>query len=540
MSRRFSSDSACHLSMSGRLHAEAPAGTLTAFAPVRSDPSAGPAPMSGRHTVSLLLLVCWASPAGAADRPNVLFLFSDDQTFASIRALSDLPGGNGEIQTPNLDRLVARGTTFTRCYNMGGYHGAICVASRTMLVTGKSMWRAEKHEPALKSQDSDALAATWPRRMSGAGYKTYFTGKWHVKAKAERLFDEARHVRPGMPNQTPTGYGRPLADGSDPWDPTDARHGGFWKGGTHWSEVVRADAVDYIQDPERGERPFFAYVAFNAPHDPRQSPQEFLDRYPAEQVAVPASFLPEYPYARRMGAGPELRDSRLMEFPRTEYAVRVHRREYYAIITHMDEQIGLILDALDDAGLTEETLICFTSDHGLAVGHHGLVGKQNMYEHSLRVPFIVAGPGVPEGERRQSRIHLQDFGPTAMEAAGLEVPADWEFESLWPLIRGEETREDPIYGAYTAKDQRAYVDGDHKLIAYPRVPVLRLFNLAEDPSETKDLLENPSLPKDSGGDALGADVSRAEEMLRALRERAAELDDPLDYSVFEGLLRPAE
>ena len=119
-------------------------------------------------------LVClFLAPAASAtdppDRPNVLFIFSDDQTYASINALSDLPGGTDEVQTPNLDRLVRRGTTFTRCYNMGGYHGAICVASRTMLISGRSMWRAQALEPTLRRQDEPTLAGTWPRLMKQAG-----------------------------------------------------------------------------------------------------------------------------------------------------------------------------------------------------------------------------------------------------------------------------------------------------------------------------------------------------------------------------------
>ena len=472
-----------------------------------------------------VVLIVLSPTLADAKPPNVLFLFSDDQTFGSVGALSDLPGATDEVQTPNLDRLFAHGTAFTRCYNMGGYHGAICVASRTMLVTGRSMWRAQKSEETLRTQEEAALAATWPRRMKAAGYETSFTGKWHVKARADRLFDDARHVRPGMPNQTEAGYLRPRPDGSDDWDPTDPSREGFWKGGRHWSEVVADDAVEFITAAARTDAPFFSYVAFNAPHDPRQSPQAYLDMYPAEDVRVPATFLPEYPYRGAIFAD-DLRDERLMTLPRTEAAARVHRREYYAIITHMDDQIGRILDALESTGQADDTLIVFTSDHGLSVGNHGLVGKQNMYEHSLRVPFVIAGPGVPRGQRRADRIHLQDVGPTTMQAAGVDVPDDWEFASLWPLIRGESSREEPIAAAYEADSQRAYIEGDFKLIAYPRVPVLRLFDLEADPLETRDLLEDPT-PRA---------VSRAREMLRALRTRAAELEDPLDYAVFDGTL----
>ena len=106
------------------------------------------------------------------------------------------------------------------------------------------------------------------------------------------------------------------------------------------------------------------YVAFNAPHDPRQSPKEYVDRYPLDSISVPKSFMPKYPYAETMGAGETLRDERLAPFPRTEYAVKVNRQEYYAITSHLDDQLKDILDALEKKGLKENTYIFFTSDHG--------------------------------------------------------------------------------------------------------------------------------------------------------------------------------
>ncbi|HAV61561.1 MAG TPA: choline-sulfatase, partial [Verrucomicrobiales bacterium] len=109
------------------------------------------------------------------------------------------------------------------------------------------------------------------------------------------------------------------------------------------------------------------------------------------------------------------------------HAVKVHRQEYYAIITHMDAQIGRILDALEATGKADNTHIFFTADHGLAVGHHGLLGKQNMYEHSLRPPLIVAGPGIPRGRRIEARVYLQDIMPTTLELAGAPVPDHVEF-----------------------------------------------------------------------------------------------------------------
>ena len=157
--------------------------------------------------------------------------------------------------------------------------------------------------------------------------------------------------------------------------------------------MVANHSQDFLAEAGDRDEPFFMYLAFNAPHDPRQSPAEYVAKYPAENVLVPRNFAPLYPFAEKIGCGRKLRDERLGPFPRTHHAVQVHRQEYYAIITHMDVMIGRILDALQATGKSDNTWIFFTADHGLAVGQHGLFGKQNMYDHSVRVPFVVIGPG---------------------------------------------------------------------------------------------------------------------------------------------------
>ena len=218
-------------------------------------------------------------------KPNILFIFADDQCYETIREL-----GLTDIDTPNLDRLTKAGTTFTRAYNMGSWSGAVCVASRHMLNTGRFLWEAEK---ASKVAEEERIAGRWwSEYMKKAGYKTYMTGKWHVRANAEKCFDVVRNVRGGMPNQTPEGYNRPLAGKPDPWSPYDPKFEGFWKGGKHWSEVVAEDTLSFVEQAKehQDEKPFFAYIAFNAPHDPRQAPKEFIDRYPLKRIQIPKKF----------------------------------------------------------------------------------------------------------------------------------------------------------------------------------------------------------------------------------------------------------
>lgn len=430
--------------------------------------------------------------ASAEEKPDILFLFADDQCFETIGKF-----GYTDIETPNLDRLVERGTTFTHAYNMGSWSGAVCVASRAMLNTGAFVWNAqqiiglkgkEKTEEGNKYPDFPENDLMWSQLLHDAGYETYFTGKWHVQTDAGKVFDVARNIRAGMPDQTKLGYNRPVVGEPDTWSPFDESVGGFWEGGTHWSEVVGDDGVDFLKMGMDDGKPSFFYVAFNAPHDPRQSPKEFVDRYPLDRIEVPENFLPEYPYKDSIDNSEKLRDEALAPFPRTELAVKTHRQEYYAIITHMDEQIGRILDALDESGKADNTYVFFTADHGLAVGHHGLMGKQTLHDHSTRVPFMVAGPGVEAGAKNDAPIYLQDIMATSLDLANVEKPEHVQFQSLKPIWEGKASGYDSIYGAYL-ESQRSIVKDGYKLLLYPKIPLAQLFELESDPQEMTNILE---------------------------------------------------
>jgi len=447
---------------------------------------------------------------GDRGKPNILFIFADDQCFETLRSL-----GCDEIYTPNLDRLVGNGVTFTHAYNQGAWHGAVCVASRTMLNTGRFLWDARDLEPNLK-QETQA-GRFWSQYMKQAGYETYMSGKWHVKGiKPEDIFDHVKDVRPGMPNQTPEGYNRPIEGQPDPWKPWDTARGGYWKGGKHWSEVLGDHAEAFLKNASTSDKPFFMYLAFNAPHDPRQSPKEYVDKYPLDNVRVPTNFLPEYPYKDSIGCSAKLRDERLAPFPRSEYAVKVNRQEYYAIITHMDAQLGRILDALEATGKADNTYIFFTADHGLAVGHHGLIGKQNMYDHSVRVPLLVNGPGVPRNRKIDTPVYLQDIMPSTLELAGARKPKHVQFKSLLPLIEGRADRNyDAIYGGYIDLQRMVTADG-YKMIYYPKIDKTLLYNLKTDPLEMNNLADDP------------ANARRLGKLKARLRKLQTEVGDKLD------------
>ena len=422
-------------------------------------------------------------PASAAvpERPNILFIFADDFAYDCVGAL-----GNEQVKTPTLDSLVTGGTTFMRAYNMGSYSGAVCIASRMMLNSGRFVWTSEKLHG--KAEQEREAGRWWPEYMKQAGYETYMTGKWHVRASSKKSFDHQVNERPGMPRDTKEGYNRPKADGSDPWDPADPKFGGFWAGGKHWSEVIADDTETFLKHAKDIDKPFFMYIAFNAPHDPRQAPQKYIDMYPSKDIKIPQPFVKKYPYGDAMQCPPNLRDERLAPHPRFDHAIQVNRAEYYAIITHLDDQLKRIMAALEKSGKADNTIVVFTADHGLSVGHHGLLGKQNMYDHSVRVPFVLKGPGIEKGKQIDAGIYLQDIMPTTLEWAGIDKkPEHVDFKSLNGLLKDASAEHYPaIYGGYR-EGQRAVTHDGYKLILYPKVPVARLFNLDKDPEEINDL-----------------------------------------------------
>ena len=237
-----------------------------------------------------ILFLCVASVIGCnppseteqeSNQPNIVFIFADDQTYTAIQSF-----GNKEIFTPNLDRLVAGGTTFTHAYNMGAWNGAVCMASRAMLNSGRFVWRANKFSKMWGKGVS--FNQSWGKLMEANGYDTYMTGKWHVAAPADSLFMQTKHIRPGMPRDTwpgakvgqklkelkpgqdpsevmPIGYARPKNEQDQSWSPTDTAFGGFWAGGKHWSEVVKDNAVDFIDQAKQKDDPFFYVSRFQCP-----------------------------------------------------------------------------------------------------------------------------------------------------------------------------------------------------------------------------------------------------------------------------------
>jgi arylsulfatase A-like enzyme len=226
------------------------------------------------------------------------------------------------------------------------------------------------------------------------------------------------------------------------------------------------------------------HVNFTAPHDPRLTPKGYEAAYDPTRIALPKNFASDHPFDHGNQGG---RDEVLLPRPLDEATVRDELATYYALIEHLDAQVGRIVDALANRGELQNTVIIYTSDHGLALGSHGLTGKQNMYEHTIGVPLVIAGPGVPRGSRLGAQCYLRDLYPTICQWCDVPVPAKLDGRELQPLLDGSSQEIYPFVVGYFTDTQRMIRDSRWKLIRYPQARRVQLFDLAADPDELHDL-----------------------------------------------------
>lgn len=455
-------------------------------------------------------------------KPNIVFMFADDQRFDTIHAL-----GNEEIITPNLDQLTASGTAFTQCHIPSGTSGAVCMPSRAMLNTGRRLFSLDREGQEIP--ESHALLG---ETLQQAGYDTFGTGKWHNGVSSyARSFSHGDEIFFG-------GMDDHWAVPAYTYDPTGKYESRKYKvknymhentrstfisdhiGEKHSTELFAGVTCDFIKNHD-GEKPFYTYTSFMAPHDPRTMPDEFRDMYDVEKISLPDNFMAYHPIEY---ANTACRDEVLAPYPRTVEDTKQQLLEYYAMITHIDAEVGKVIQSLKDKGVYENTVIIFAADNGLAMGQHGLFGKQCHYEHSIRVPFIIAGPGIPVNEQREAYIYLMDIFPTLCEITGTEIPETVEGRSFLECINNDEvTKRDSLYFAYTDKI-RSVKDDRFKLMehVYDGVLTTQLFDLKEDPLELANLAKKP---------AYSGEVTRLRKMMADYRDDWNETVHPMgrDY-----------
>ncbi len=338
----------------------------------------------------------------------------------------------------------------------------------------------------------ESQPATLPELLRNAGYATWHVGKWHAAGKpttrgfveSRALFSEsAKDPRPILKVDA-----RGIAvTGYRGWVFQDDAGNEFPEQGVGLTPAISERFADAAIEllKRKTERPFFLQLNFTSPHDPRLVPAGYEKIYPPGSVPPPANFQVTPAIALKT------RDERLLPRPLVRTDIEEELAAYYAQISHMDAQIGRVLDALTAAGKAENTIIVFISDNGLALGSHGLVGKQNLYDHSLLVPCIIAGPGVPRGVVQDAQIYLRDISASVLAFSGIPIPSGWDSSSLLPLIRGEATEINPFLVGYYLDESRSVRNREWKLIDHVKTGVVQLFNLRDDPLEMNNLAADP-------------------------------------------------
>ncbi|MDP6557684.1 MAG: sulfatase-like hydrolase/transferase [Pirellulaceae bacterium] len=434
----------------------------------------------------LLCLFSWTVAAAANERPNFLFILTDDQSPETLRAY-----GNEVCQTPNLDRLASEGMILHDAHHMGAWSGAVCTPSRTMIMTGRSVWNIPgARGPGLKfpkSLRNQAAQQSMPAVFNRAGFDTFRT------CKKGNSFNEANNL---------FGVSK-----------VASKRGGTADGGSQW----HGDQVmDYLAQREASNDtdPFLIYFGFSHPHDPRDATPELAAKYGAVNRNIPTTpnpqapplqinYLPAHPFHH---GHPGLRDEEKVQGvmkKRDEATIRNELGREYACIENIDRQVGRVLAKLEAIGELDNTYIFFTSDHGIAVGRHGLTGKQNLYEHTWRVPFIARGPGIKAGSEASGYIYLMDMLPTLCDLAGINVPDVVDGVSFRSVLEGKsDSVRDTLYGVYcggTKPGMRSVKKDGWKLIEYAvldgQVRETQLFNLRENPHEFLVQHHAPDLQK---------------------------------------------
>jgi len=421
-------------------------------------------------------------------RQNILFILVDDQSPFDLKEYNS----ESPLHSPVLNRLAENGMVVEQAYHLGGFTPAVCSPSRHMIMTGRTVWRLPHSVgPTGLIGDCPATIAdeTMGEIFKRAGYATMRTCKTgNTYPAANERFEVVHDV-------TMRG--------------ADDESGSGW----HVKQVL-----NYLNDREaqKDERPFLIFYGFSHPHDMRNAKPELAKKYgavnhydsatlpvinPALAPKLPANYLPAHPFDNGdMNVRDEV-DVNGVWRNRDEATIRNENGRELALVENIDIQIGKVLDKLKAMGELENTYIIYTSDHGISIGRHGLVGKQNLYEHAWRVPYIVKGPGIKPGTRAKGNIYLHDTLPTLLELAGIEVPKTVDGTSFKPVLMGrEDAVRDVLYGVYCGGSKpgiRAVRKGDWKLIKYDvldgQVRKTQLFNLKDNPDELLTEHRDPSV-----------------------------------------------
>ena len=454
----------------------------------------------------------------AARRPNIVFIMTDDHARAALSVY-----GNAVLKTPQLDRIAAGGVRFDNAF----VTNALCLPSRATYLTGQY---SHTHGLRTNGEESGFLreprlrnADTWPNLLRASGYHTGVVGKWHV-------------------NTPPEGYDRTaiLPGQGVYFDPPMLVDGTLRTQQGHTDDVIGRHALRFLVERPR-DRPFALLYQFKAPHRGWEPAPRFAHAFDDVDVPVPPSLL-ESQAARpealrksnlRIADMPDFRDTvdpSLPEDARARRNFQAFIRRYYSVLLGVDENVGRFLDALDAAGLAEDTVVVYTTDNGFFLGEHGLFDKRLMYDPSIRVPLLLRWPGGVAAARVEDRFALNiDVAPTFLDLAGVPVPAAMQGASWNPLLADGDPpwRTDFLHeyyefpAAHCVRPHRGVRDARWKYIRWNLAPhEEELYDLQADPDETRSL---------AGVPAHAGELQRLRGRLAALR-RQYDDRDPDDYA----------
>ena len=499
--------------------------------PSRSLASQVPHMLTRLRLLVLVAFATWspivegAEPA-RAKRPNILFILVDDQSPLDLKVYNP----HSALEAPHIERLAREGMTFDGAYHMGSHSGAVCTPSRHMIMSGRTLWHLPISPEGKTLCPPHLPQGTIPAVFNRAGYDTMRTCKQGNSYEAANQLFTVRH------EATKRG---PTDETGSPWH------------GERVLEYLAARAAAKDTDP------FLIEFGFSHPHDERDGRPELLAKYGAtnhtdkahppalnaKMPPLPPNYLPKHPFPH---GHPNLRDevdvSGVWE-RRDEATIRNEIGRQFACSENIDIQIGRVLKKLEELGELDNTYIFYTSDHGMAIGRHGLQGKQNLYQHTWRVPFIARGPGIKPGSRAEGNIYLLDILATFCDLTGVPAPESNEGITFKPVLEGKQQAiREVMYGAYcggTKPGMRCVKQGDWKLIQYDvldgMVREKQLFHLAQNPHEwlrehskpevtrLTGLAFTPDLVNLAGNPKYAEKQSEMESLLLSEMQR---LDDP--------------
>ncbi len=423
--------------------------------------------------------ICIAQPA---DRPNIVFLLADDHRFDALGVM-----GNKIIKTPHLDRLAGEGTLFRNAY----VTTAICSVSRASILSGQYMSRHGIDDFA-KNFDAPALALTYPSLLQKAGYNVGFVGKYGVgNNPPSREYAYWRCTDKGQPP-----YWHKRADGSV----------------IHDTDTIALSVDDFL-DKFASEGPFCLSVNFKAPHeldgDPPTYPvqERYKNLYLDDSIPLPLTYGPEYwqkhpPFFRTDENIGRVRWKPLFSTPEL-YQQTV--KNYYRLISGVDEVVGRIRNKLEELGIADNTIIVYMGDNGFSLGEHGLQGKWFGFEEAIRVPLIIYNPlrKAASGKAIDQMVLNIDLAPTFLDLAAIPPPAVMQGKSLMPLLASRKIKEwrDDFYYEHTflgsprLPKTGGVVRKDWKYIIYTEHGYEELYHLEKDPKETRNLAGDPAFKK---------------------------------------------